>query len=430
MELSELGLILSQNGKAARIRKLEERAAFLKSRIDELSAQGIRRNRETALIYPRLQEIDNMLQILRLDDSAFTGGIPEGFFSRFWNKNKIRANRPTFEAKLSQWYRENPFVYEIDLENGRWAKTRLSTHPQAIAERVKSTIDNILGEADQLGLENMSFGSGRSKHFRSRDLDIPNFLVADFIETNPLAVMKAYSARVAPRSEFTRHFGMELEDVRLDIHLDMARAGISEEEINKALLNFNALYDRIAGVTIRNPDANSRKFSNFLRDMASFTYMGGAFLANLPDAAKIVADSELRSVMAAVQSQFDSTSRKLTKKERMLNASVLEGIRGSAYMRFQEEITNGLFNSGIIDKARNAFYVINGLTPLTVFLKSIANDVAGHQILSLSRKWADEGTLPERDRIFLLGHGINEADARFYARMPIEILDTGLYVPR
>ena len=84
-----------------------------------------------------------------------------------------------------------------------------------LSDRVNATIDRILGEEDPLAVENISFGMGRSKHFRSRQLDIPNRLVTDFMMKDPLAVMKAYSARVEPRYEFAKQFGKDLDGVHL-----------------------------------------------------------------------------------------------------------------------------------------------------------------------------------------------------------------------
>ena len=37
-----------------------------------------------------------------------------------------------------------------------------------------------------------------SKHIKQRNLDIPTYLVADFIEMNPVSVMKAYTRKIAP----------------------------------------------------------------------------------------------------------------------------------------------------------------------------------------------------------------------------------------
>ena len=37
------------------------------------------------------------------------------------------------------------------------------------------------------------YGHGKSKHFRHRNLDIPNKLVTDFIITNPVQVMSVHT---------------------------------------------------------------------------------------------------------------------------------------------------------------------------------------------------------------------------------------------
>ena len=58
------------------------------------------------------------------------------------------------------------------------------------------------------------YGAGKSKHFKHRLVDIPNNLVLDYIQTNPIAVMKAYTQRTGARYEFARMFnGNTIDDV-------------------------------------------------------------------------------------------------------------------------------------------------------------------------------------------------------------------------
>ncbi len=101
-----------------------------------------------------------------------------------------KQTREEFERILTDWYKNNPSI--VVEKDGKFSRVQLSTDPAAIKSRVDDTIDNIIGIKDILDPEAGYYGAGKSKHFKHRLVDIPNALVLDFIQTNPIAVMKAY----------------------------------------------------------------------------------------------------------------------------------------------------------------------------------------------------------------------------------------------
>ena len=56
--------------------------------------------------------------------------------------------------------------------------------------RAKETTQRILNENYE-EVEDIYTGQGKAKHFKHRELDIPNSLILDFIELDPLKVHKA-----------------------------------------------------------------------------------------------------------------------------------------------------------------------------------------------------------------------------------------------
>ena len=73
---------------------------------------------------------------------------------------------------------------------------------------------------------------------------------------DPLAIMKTYTARIAPRLEFRKQFGADLEDVAFKLEREMINKNLSEREIQRHMRDFHIMHDRIAGAVLRNPSKN------------------------------------------------------------------------------------------------------------------------------------------------------------------------------
>ena len=148
-----------------------------------------------------LREIDEIEA--NLADIKATKTLPaneETFFPRYFQRHKIRDNRDEFVNILVSWFRQNPMVMvrnkygEAELRPALTIEEQVkATNPEALLKRANQTTDKILGLDDPSSDAVQFFGHGKSKHFRHRTLDIPNKLVADFIETNPIKGMRVYN---------------------------------------------------------------------------------------------------------------------------------------------------------------------------------------------------------------------------------------------
>ena len=94
-----------------------------------------------------------------------------------------------FNARV--WTEETAIDEFTGLEQTRWNQKELSIDDIEVNARVENIIDSILGENDFANPDNTYFGAGKSKHLKHRKLDIPNELVAEFIETDVAKVMFA-----------------------------------------------------------------------------------------------------------------------------------------------------------------------------------------------------------------------------------------------
>ena len=255
--------------------------------LSKLSGQRNLTSRQVAYrdrLINEIKDTNNELITLRksLQDAKQFKATPENmekFFPRYFDKTKIKQNRTTFEAILKDWYTNNPTIL-IKNKDGTIERVppqttdevMRATDPANIEKRVNQTIDNILGQGRDVTDDMMAFyGHGKSKHLRHRNLDIPNKLVADFIITNPVQVMRVYTQRVAPKYEFAKAYnGRTVDEVINDMSADNFKAGMSEKQVNEFNRDFLHLYDRVVGNVIKNPDRLDQKAVIVLRDLAHY----------------------------------------------------------------------------------------------------------------------------------------------------------------
>jgi len=442
-ELIRLGMVSTKAGLDVRVNRMAQRILDLENKLAEADKlpMGTKRNELRTLIGAAIADLRGSYDYFKslrdapdtfsnapnwsVSQARFPDADPN-FFPRFWKFGEIERRRGEFSQIVKDWFVKHPYTTEFNARKGEWEVTPLSLG-SALDDRVKEVVDDlILAGKEPVDVSNVYFG--RSKHFRSRDLNIPNSLVADFIETNPLQVMNAYQVRVDPRAAYIRKFGKEIDDMRVDMEIVSANENISLEKFNEFWRDYRHLYDSVAGVMIQHPDAMSMKMAQFLRDGATFAWGGSFGLSSIPDAGRIVAANDLDTIVRAVKTMADkSMVGKAAKKELRLSASIMEVVNGSAYTRFVEDMGNSLFNSGKLNTMRDAFHTLNLLNPLTALYKQIGGLAEVHSIIERSLKFAD-GTISDQDRVWLLGYGISENDARLIATQPFQRNKDGLYI--
>lgn len=350
----------------------------------------------------------------------------EAYFPRFYKIDKIKQNREEFTKLLMEEFKKKPYIYDFDSETGDYVRVKLSTDPVELRKRAESTVKKILSEGEDINSGNLVPGLGRSKHFRHRLLDIPTSALADYIELNPVSVLNSYNARVRPRTLFQEKFGKDYRGVATEMELDMIRAGASEADINKMRVDFDALYRRIVSNVLDNPDAMDQKAAYALRSMATFAFMGGAGITSIGDFGRIVMQYELAPMMKGVKSMIDMDTLRMSGQETKLAGSAMEYTLGM--YRLEAPISNNFVAPKLLNSAQHGFYILNGLTPITIAFKKLSGLVMGHTLVDLSIKMAD-GTISKSDRVLLLKHGIDEEMAKRIAKAPWQRNKEGLILP-
>ena len=360
----------------------------------------------------------------------------EFFFPRYWSADKIKENREKFAQILTDWFISNP---TITIKNAKGLTERVpartpdeiirATNPKSVQERVDSVIKKLTNEATDLTDDSVAFyGYGKSKHFRHRELDIPNKLVTDFIETNPVQVMRIYTQRVAPKYEFSKKYGgRSIDDVLDDLDDDMLKAGRSESEINKLRKNFLHSYDRVVGRVLTDPTRLDLRFANMLRDLAQLNYLGSAGISSIPDVAKVFMEHEMKNVFKGLYGILSDSKVRMTRKELRVAAEALEILQGDAHMKYVEDLTNNPLESGFRTKARSAFYILNGLAPITNIIKKLDGIIRQHELIEFAIKDAN-GTATSKDIMYLRRYGIDKQASIEISNANWEKSDSGMYL--
>jgi hypothetical protein len=375
---------------------------------------------------------DELIELRKtLKDAKEFQTIPENaekFFPRYFDKAKIKENRPAFEAILTEWYNNNPTIL-VKSKDGTVerippqtiAETVRATDPKNIAKRVKDTVDNILGKGRDVTDDMMAFyGHGKSKHLRHRNLDIPNKLVADFIVTNPAQVMRVYTQRVAPKYEFAKAYNNRtVDEVVADMTADNYAAGMSEKQVNEINRDFLHLYDRVVGNVLKNPDRWDQKVVTGLRDLAQLNYLGSSGFSTIPDFAKILMEHDIGNVTKGLIGVLQDSRVRMTAKEGRLAGEILEILQGDVHMRLVEDLTNNPLAQGYqlkLSKARNVFYMLNGLAPMTNLMKKLDATIRQHELIQFSIK-ETKGTATKNDIVYLRRYGFNKQKTATISRL-------------
>ena len=318
-----------------------------------------------------LKTIDETLEYLKTQDEIKPPN-EDVFFPRYWNADAIKANREKFVAILSDWYKKNPTTIMFTPESPI-TRVDLDTSPDAIIRRANETADKIIGLDDESAFENAFFGYGKSKHMMHRQLDIPNELVTEFIFTNPFEVAMQYNAKVAPRYAFAKKFdGRSFDEMLDEQFFDLAEnTDMSVEEIFAITADIRTSYDRVMNAALRKPHTKAQKSFQVLRDVAALNYLGSAGIASISEVGRIMAEHGVGKTFKALIARHTDQKVKLSVQEASKAGEALEGMFLSAGMRFSDDLANNPLYHSVWEKGKDAFYILNLLTPITKYLKEV-----------------------------------------------------------
>ena len=305
----------------------------------------------------------------------------------------ILAKREKFTNIIEDWYSKNPYIYE------KGKQIILPVDPKSVRQRAEATVSKILGETD--GNFEQSFAGYSSKHTRHRNLDIPNSKVWEFIEQNPISVMKNYTTRVSPEYHFRDTFGgKSLREVQEYIYNETFKtAGLKTAQAT--VRDFTALYERIVGNVVKDPTALNQRIRQVLSDLAGLTYLGSAGFATVTDYAAIALQREAGAWFKMGFSILDGQKISLNAKEGRYAGEALDILKNMEGVRLVDDLSNRTIDRGLYSKvsgkAKTLFYSTNLLGPATNLAKRMESILRAHQIvedaIKIYNKSADQKTI-------------------------------------
>ena len=386
-----------------------------------------------SILENRIKELNE--EIIELQGSAkFVDDVTEDkvFNPRFYNKQAILDNREKFEQIIKDSFLRDPFIYVK--KGNEFVKEPMAIDEESLLKRAKQVTNNILGENDIANLDMTYNGSGRSKHLRHRQISATDQELFEFLEQDPLKVMRAYVSKVAPAYEFARAFnGKSIKDIRHEIYEDTLNNGGTLKDAYKHFKEFKHLYDRIVGVTVKNPDRLSYQTANVIRSLAQLNFLGRAVYSTISEPAKLFHDHHYKDVFKGmftlIEAGFKGEGGKIARMqadEVMKAGEALDIVLQSTHLRFMDDLKSNPLQSNIWDKSRDVFFTLNGLAPVTNMLKQLDGIIRQHTIIDNSLK-VKHGLATKEERLFLLRYGIDEDMANRIAKAKWQETDSGLY---
>ena len=429
VRLRDEGLIGSQSHYEKVVVDRERRLQTAQKKL-ETARNAEYRARLEAQVNRYSDEIDEARQTI--EDLKGQGPITppneEVFRPRYWDRDAISADREGFAKILNNWFTANPSTYARNAKSGKYERIDLSTNPEAISKRVDDMIDNLMGESDPLNPDATYYGMGKSKHFKHRVLDIPNELVLDYMVRNPISIMKAYVQRTGSRYEFSRKFsGASIDDILDDTFVEMMEAGSTPEKAYAAMKDMRHLYDRVAGSVLRSPDSFDQKLATVMRDLAQLNYLGSAGFSTITEPARIIMEHGLGTTMRGLFTILSNNQLKMGAKELRMSGEALENLNGTANLRLVDDLNNNPLRSNFMDKAKDAFFTLNGLGPITRILKDFDGMIRSHTLIDYSVRLT-QGKATKMEQEYLARYNIDANDAQRIANAPWQKSKSGLYM--
>ncbi len=243
-----------------------------------------------------------------------------------------------------------------------------------------------------------------AKQLLTREIDIDNAEVLDFIETNATVVLRQYVDRMAPAVELARRFGDThmihyLDNLEIDLILD----GVEATQRAKIINGFRDVKDNLMGVLFSgDPMGFGSQTAGIVRSLASYAYMGKVIYSVIPELARpIMVNGVQRTWEHGLKGYFkglDDFAKTTNINELQFLAPIVEGNLQSAstkmiFETMQHTNSNaaGIFAkiNKIIQYPKDAFFQLNLLTPYTRKIKQIVRSVSAHRFMEDIVKWTD-----------------------------------------
>jgi len=395
--------------------KMTAKGKLIGKKRDDLAAQrtkfvGYVENYDARLTSIK-DDINSMIERVKSMDEAKKLGkeyLDDNFFPRNFDTQAIRNNRERFINILTTELMKTRYRFN----NKNQIKKGLMTEPDA-RKLAEQTTKRILHE-EEAPVDEIFVGVGVSKHLMGRVLDIPNSKLIDFIVTDPISVYRKYVQSTAGLVEFKREFGIfkTINDIRDDIFDSAIENGHSIADAERHFMNVRFMYDRVVtGRLHDNPYSISKKLINVVRSGAQLNFLGSVVYSTIAEPATIMMNHGVgRTLYGLSQVFFNPQVFRKTIQNIGKGGEAIDLTLGSINNKYVSEMQMNQMGDHFLDKTKNVFYILNGLTIVTTALKRLDGILRTDHYIQAAVRWS-RGQASDFDKQYLLRYNINKADA-------------------
>ena len=348
-------------------------------------------------------------------------------FPIYYDKRKLLSgngkHREALERIFADWIRNHPIKKLYNEETRRFEAVPSSKSPEAIA---KDAVAAILEEGNPETHLDVMAGPTKGKHLRHRMIDIPEYLISDYIIKEP-RVIQSYVSRVGKRIEFHRNFGQRsIDDILEDHDQDMIAAGFPEKKRQRLRQDFLFDYERVMGEYVKNPDRWDAQAGSALKEIAGMAYLDAAAVASLTDVGNIMMEHGPRKLFDPFRTETDRILMAKAKKELVHTGEAYELSQAGAQQRIIQDNVEGInpnLQERIFNPITRAYYNIpvlgNGLGAITYYFKRVDHTFRSSKYMNTIIDMQN-GTAKRADVIDLKRAGLTDEDAKIIASYPYE----------
>jgi len=431
-ESEGLGTLGSKRHIEGRISYSNLRMEYIQSKLD----QATEKQQATSIEYwqGRVKEVESEIAELQasLEYIEFNVlkpiGAKEPYWHRQWDKEVIirdEAGPQELRRVLTNWVRENPTGVEYDKKSGLFKAKDFTGDLEGQDRYVDEVIKAIVSDNDAADVS----ATARSTRLPSRSVSIPNALVLDFINTNAFDVLRKYSQRAGGKNDFARVFGNKIfKQVADELVDDLIGNGETLENANMLRKNFTILYQRVTATTLSDPTSLTNKTVQFLKEFTSLNYLGSAGVTAIGDVPKLIMENGFKNVFKGILASFDDPNwQKQLGEVKSVYAEALELSLGTTQQRILEDtgVTTG---SKVWNGVKDAGFILNGLGPMTVGLKSLSGSLSVHNFVEIAKRVADESA-SKFDLEYMSRYGLSvDMMKEIATKAPVQQTGQKLYV--
>jgi hypothetical protein len=321
-------------------------------------------------------------------------GAPS-YFPRVYAFERIINNRADFNRRLANWFQQNPKMKVTKNADGSETVEPIILEAAEIQDAVMKTVDRILGLPTSRADLNLR---SKGAPMKERSLDVPDEILAPYLERDFEMVMGGYFRAVAPEIEM-RRMGLsspalesELGELTDEYHRLLAKhvddnkktqelTSAYEQSMNDLML----LRDRLMG-NVGVKGGKNIAWVRAARIARTYNYvrlLGAQMLSSMSDYGRLISRYGLTKTVAGTAKFLgDWHLNKLTRESAHRFGTALEMVldsRTQTLADIGEELPRTRFDQGM-QWASNQFSRVSLMSPWNATMKSLATLLEQHEI--------------------------------------------------